>query len=110
MNVLVTVSNWLISQNKEVFSIFDNWRGATDDEILEKCLNENYILITSDKDFGEMIFRSQKIHHGIILLRCIPNTFTNRIEVLKKLLQNYPDKLINNFVVVTNSKVRIVEF
>lgn len=98
------------SEKHEVFSVFEQWRGVSDDEIIEKCQNEDYILITSDKDFGEMVFRNQKVHNGIILLRCEPNIFKKRIEVLNKLIQNYSDSLQNNFVVVTNDKVRIVTF
>lgn len=56
-----------------------------------------------------MVFRNQKIHNVIVLVRCSPNNFVKRIEVLSKLLKNYPDKLENNFVVVTNQSVRIVE-
>jgi predicted nuclease of predicted toxin-antitoxin system len=104
-----SVANWLKNENHEVFSVFEQWRGASDDAILEKCHQENYILITSDKDFGEMVFRNQKVHNGIILVRCNPNNFVKRIEVLSKLLKNYPDKLENNFVVVSNESVRIVE-
>jgi hypothetical protein len=100
----------LKSEKHEVFSVFEQWRGVSDDEIIEKCQNEDYILITSDKDFGEMVFRNQKVHNGIILLRCEPNIFKKRIEVLNKLIQNYSDSLQNNFVVVTNDKVRIVTF
>ena len=96
------------SEKHEVFSVFEQWRGVSDNEIIEKCQNEDYILITSDKDFGEMVFRNQKVHNGIILLRCEPNIFKKRIEVLNKLIQNYSDSLQNNFVVVTNDKVRIV--
>jgi predicted nuclease of predicted toxin-antitoxin system len=98
----------LKSEKHEVFSVFEQWRGVSDNEIIEKCQNEDYILITSDKDFGEMVFRNQKVHNGIILLRCEPNIFKKRIEVLNKLIQNYSDSLQNNFVVVTNDKVRIV--
>jgi len=104
-----SVANWLKKENHEVYSVFEQWRGASDESILEKCHLENYILITSDKDFGEMVFRNQKVHSGIILVRCIPNNFVKRIEVLSKLLKNYSDKLENNFVVVTNHTVRIVE-
>jgi predicted nuclease of predicted toxin-antitoxin system len=100
----------LKSEKHEVFSVFEQWRGVSDNEIIEKCQNEDYILITSDKDFGEMVFRNQKVHNGIILLRCEPNIFKKRIEVLNKLIQNYSDSLQNNFVVVTNDKVRIVTF
>jgi hypothetical protein len=56
-----------------------------------------------------MVFRNQKVHSGIILVRCSPNNYVKRIEVLTKLLKNYSDKLQNNFVVVGNDTVRIVE-
>lgn len=105
-----SVSDWLKSESYDVFSVFEEWRGTSDDDILEKCKNENYILITSDKDFGEMVFRNQKVHSGVILIRCEPNIFSKRIEVLQKLLQNYSESLQNNFVVVTNEKVRIITF
>lgn len=105
-----SVADWLKSEKHEVFSVFEQWLSVSDHEIIEKCQNEDYILITSDKDFGEMVFRNQKVHNGIILLRCEPNIFKKRIEVLKKLIQNYSNSLQNNFVVVTNDKVRIVTF
>jgi predicted nuclease of predicted toxin-antitoxin system len=104
-----SVAKFLKDNNQEVFSVFDDWRGATDEAILFKCLVENFILITSDKDFGEMVYRQKKVHKGVILLRCEPNKFSKKIEVLEKLLQNYGNKLENNFVVVTNEKVRIIE-
>lgn len=105
-----SVANWLKNQNHEVFSVFEDFRGASDNQVLEKCQSENYILITSDKDFGEMVFRNQKVHNGIVLLRCEPDNFIKRIEVLEKLLHNYTDKLPNNFIVVTNHKVRVIVF
>ena len=103
-----TVSDFLKSKNHFVISVFDELRGASDDELLSKSNLENYILITSDKDFGEMVFKNQKPHKGIILIRCQPNNFNQKIIVLTKLLQNYSEKLENNFVVVTNENVRII--
>jgi predicted nuclease of predicted toxin-antitoxin system len=103
-----SVAEYLKSIDHTVFSVFDEWRGASDNELLLKSVSENYILITSDKDFGEMIFKSQKKHKGIILIRCLPNNFKQKIVVLTKLLANYTDKLENNFVVVTNENVRII--
>ena len=103
-----SVSNWLRAYNHDVFCVFESYRGASDEEILEKCNLESYILITSDKDFGEMVFRNQFVHHGIILIRCQPNIFSKRIEILSKLLENYSLEIENNFVVVTNTNVRII--
>lgn len=102
-----TVANFLKSENHTVFSVFDEWRGASDEELLKKSYLENYILVTSDKDFGEMIFKNQKPHKGIIFIRCSPNNFKQKIVVLTKLLTNYSDKIENNFVVVSNENVRI---
>lgn len=104
-----SVADFLKHNNHEVISIFDEFRGTSDDFILEKCYKETYILITSDKDFGEMVFRQNLKHCGIILIRCEPNNFSTRIKVLSKLLENFKQNLENNFVVVTNNKVRIIK-
>ena len=103
-----SVAEYLKSNKHTAFSVFEEFRGASDDELLQKCYSENYILITSDKDFGELIFKNQKKHKGIILLRCNPNTFKQKITILSKLLLNYSEKLENNFVVVSNENVRVI--
>ncbi len=54
------VAQWLRDEKHEVFSVFDEARGMTDDEVLAKALSENWILITNDKDFGEMVFRERR--------------------------------------------------
>jgi rRNA-processing protein FCF1 len=42
----------LRNQKHEVFSVFEEARGMDDDDIILKALEENWILITNDKDFG----------------------------------------------------------
>jgi predicted nuclease of predicted toxin-antitoxin system len=101
------VASWLRSENHEVFSVFDEARGMTDDEILTKAADENWILITNDKDFGEMIFRERRAHHGIIFMRLDDERAANKIQVLERLLENYAEKLPEQFVTVTETKVRI---
>ena len=48
---------------------FDQARGIDDDTIIQKALEENWILLTNDKDFGEKVFRDSRLHRGVILLR-----------------------------------------
>ncbi|BAZ03443.1 DUF5615 family PIN-like protein [Calothrix sp. NIES-3974] len=62
------VAAWLREQGDEVFSVYDEARGISDDKILQKALIENWILITNDRDFGEKIFREGCIHRGIVFL------------------------------------------
>ena len=105
-NTGVVVARWLRSQGYEVFSVYEEARGTNDDEILQKAFDENWILITSDKDFGEKVYREMRSHRGIILLRLENERSANKINTLQKLLENYSEQLSNSFVVVTEKQVR----
>lgn len=77
-----------------------------DEQVLSKALDENWILITNDKDFGEMIFRERRPHHGVIFLRLDDERSANKIEVLRKLFESHTEKLPDQFITVTETKVR----
>jgi predicted nuclease of predicted toxin-antitoxin system len=46
------VAAWLRDQNHDVFSVFDEARGMDDNDMIQKALQEHWILITNDKDSG----------------------------------------------------------
>ena len=100
------VAKWLRGDGHEVFSVFDEANGIADEVILTKAHAENWILITNDKDFGEMIFRERRAHRGIIFLRLDDERSANKIKVLLQLLENHEERLPNQFVTVTETKVR----
>lgn len=81
-----------------------------DDDILAKAFSENWILVTNDKDFGEMVFRQRRKHHGIIFLRLDDERPSNKIEVLRQLIENYAEHLPKEFIVATETKVRFTDF
>lgn len=101
-----TVAKWLRDQDHEVFSVFEEARGASDEELIRKALKEQWIIITNDKDFGEKVYRDGRFHHGIILLRLEDERPASKISVLSSLLQTYQDRLSDSFVVVTEKQVR----
>lgn len=100
------VAAWLRQQGHEVFSVYAEARGMDDDDIIHKAFTENWILITNDKDFGEKVYREQRPHKGIVLLRLEDERAVVKIETLKRLLESYADRLADQFVVVTESRVR----
>ena len=77
-----------------------------DDDIIHKSFTENWILMTNDKDFGEKVYREQRPHKGIVLVRLEDERAVVKIETLKRLLESYADRLAEQFVVVTESRVR----
>ena len=100
------VAAWLRQQGHEVFSVYAEARGMDDDDIIHKAFTENWILMTNDKDFGEKVYREQRPHKWVVLLRLEDERAVVKIETLKRLLESYADRLADQFVVVTESRVR----
>ena len=100
------VAQWLREQDHEVFSVFDENRGITDDVIIKKAYAENWILITIDKDFGAKIYRDQHPHRGVILLRLSDERMRIKIMVLNQLIAQYADRLQDSYVVATEKRIR----
>ncbi len=42
---------------------------TADEEVLKLAVRENRIIQTNDKDFGEMVYKSQLPHRGVVLFR-----------------------------------------
>ena len=100
------VAAWLRDQGHEVFSVFDDARGSEDEAIIQKAHNDNWILITNDKDFGEKAFRERRPHRGVIFMRLEDERAANKIDVLRRLLESYADRVEDQFIVVTETRVR----
>jgi predicted nuclease of predicted toxin-antitoxin system len=105
----LVVPNWLRSLGHEVFSVYESARGIDDDEVIKKAFDENWILISSDKDFGNKVFREHRPHRGVILLRLENEVSANKIALLQKLLAEYPEQLADNFIVVTEKLIRFAK-
>ena len=103
------VAEWLTTNGHEVFSVYESARGMHDNDIVRKAFDENWILITNDKDFGEQVYRERKPHHGIVLLRLEDERTRSKIEILKRLLNSHADSLPEQFVVVTEKSVRFAK-
>ena len=73
-----------------------------DTEILKIAVEKGFIVLTFDKDFGELIFKEGKVHTGVIFLRLEDQTNKNVIRVLTWLFSAYPENNYeNNFITVT---------
>jgi len=100
------VARWLREQGHDVFSVYEQFRGMSDDEVIQKACLEGWVLITNVKDFGNKVYRENHPHRGIVLLRLSDERSVAKIETLKRLLTNYEDRLEKVFVVVTETKIR----
>lgn len=80
-----------------------------DSKIFELANAENKILITNDKDFGEIVFRQKLISSGIILIRLEKQDINVKIKLIKKLLIFYKEKIQYHFIVINQNKFRAIK-
>ena len=102
------VAQWLKNLNHVVISAYEEFKGYEDEALLKIAYENNCILITNDKDFGELIYRQNFPHHGIILLRLDDERPVNKIKILSKIIEKYASSLENHFIVATEKMIRIV--
>jgi len=80
---------------------------ATDEDVLRRAVSERRIVVTNDKDFGELVYRSEWEHGGVVLLRLRNEQAENRIRVMKAVLETVGDRLQDHYVVATDTGIRI---
>ena len=77
-----------------------------DHQVLALAHQEERILITNDKDFGELVFALNQPFSGVILLRLGTFEIAPTISRLDYVLQQHTAQL-NQFLVVTPRSVRV---
>ncbi|MEE8481246.1 MAG: DUF5615 family PIN-like protein [Desulfobacterales bacterium] len=108
VNIEKGIVDFLLESGYDVKLIPDYDCGITDDELLEIANEEQRILITNDKDFGELTFLQKKHSTGIILIRIKEQQTSVKLELIRKLLLKYREKISSHFIVITKTKFRFI--
>lgn len=107
-NMGPSIARWLLAQGHEVFSVYDQAQGISDLDIIQKAHTEDYIILSCDKDFGELVFRNRFSHKGVVLFRLSDETIPSKIKVLEQILTEYAEVIQGKFTVVTETNIRII--
>ena len=75
-NLGIKVPDYLKDLGFDIVSVAQIARGDPDKKVLEIANKQGRILITLDKDFGELVFKEKLIHAGVILLHLKTNLWT----------------------------------
>jgi predicted nuclease of predicted toxin-antitoxin system len=79
----------------------------SDQAIIRLAASEDRMVITMDKDFGELVYHSALKHSGVLLLRLEDATGSEKLKVVSNILENYSHQIKNHFCVYQNNKFRI---
>jgi len=91
----------------DVTSVREVMPGADDDAVIHMAVREARVLLTEDKDFGQLLFASSAQSPGIILIRFPATARQAMTRRIVELVENERQKLEGRFTVVQPGRVRI---
>jgi len=97
----------LRKEGHDVLYVAEDIAGTDDEEILSLANKEDRILMTRDKDFGELAYRDKKVHAGIILNRLYELSSERKAEIVSKVIRDFGEELIGSFTVIQPGKIRM---
>ncbi len=106
-NVARALVEWLRQHGHDVLHASDIKPGAPDEDRLDKAQKAGRLIVPSDKDFGELIFRDHLNSHGVVLLRMEDLTITERLARLETAWSVIEANPSGKFIVITEKKVRV---
>ena len=96
----------LVGERHDVLSALEVDQKATDREIMALAMEEDRILITEDKDFGELVFVRGLPHPCIV--RFVEMPVSEKVEAMRELIEARPNAMRDgSLIVVTRNRVRI---
>lgn len=91
----------------DVASIIEETPGAKDIDVIRRANLENRIILTFDRDYGELIYRyNYSVPGGLVYFRFDPSTPEAPAKVLTAILQKEDLSLIGKFTVIDKNKIR----
>ena len=109
-NVEKSIVDWLREEDHKVNYIAEKAPSITDKQVIKMAREGSMILLTNDKDFGELVYRQGKVPSGVLLVRARDQTSQHKVKLIDHVLNKAKEKLRNNFVVVNESGIRIRPF
>lgn len=91
----------------EVLYVAEMSPSISDEEVLEEANRRGALLVTLDKDFGELVFRQQRVSSGVLLVRLAGLTPEEKQATVSSAIRLHAEELIGSFSVVTSGKIRI---
>lgn len=93
---------------QEVLYVAEMEPGIEDEVVLERANEKLALLVTGDKDFGELVFRDRRLATGgVILIRLAGLMAQTKAEIVSAAISKHEAELAGHFSVISPGRVRI---
>lgn len=106
-NMARDVVAWLRATGHDVLYAAEAQAGAADVQWAARAEQEQRVILTADKDFGELVFRDGLTSYGIVLLRLDDLTVLEIVARLQSAWSVVEANPAGRFIVITEHRVRV---
>lgn len=103
----LAVVAFLRREGHDVIAVSEAMPQADDDAILDMARTEERIVVTNEKDFGDLVYRSGRVHSGVLLLRLRDESSAGRVRMVAAVLREHAGRLSGAFVAASEGGVRV---
>lgn len=97
----------LRADTHSVLSVAELDPGTDDEVVLHRANQSGALLVTADRDFGEIVFRVGRLHAGVVLIRLAGLSPVAKAAIVSCVFANRGDELLSAFSVISAGRVRI---
>ena len=97
----------LRGEGYSVWSVSEENPSVSDDVVLSTAFRKSALLLTEDKDFGELAIRLKKPHCGILLIRLSGLNSKEKASLVTSAIKQHFGELKNSFSVLDRNRLRI---
>ena len=106
-NIPLSTTRLLTEGGHDVVRVADEMPGASDRQVIEQVINSNRILLTFDRDYGELIFRHKARNvPGVVYFRFTPVAPDEAGMILLDILKEQGIALTGKFTVIERDNIR----
>lgn len=91
----------------EVLAIAEQAPATEDPEVMERAVRESRVLLTEDKDFGQLVYSEGRSSSGVILIRFPPDARPQLPAAILETIHRLGRELATSFVVLSPHKIRV---
>jgi predicted nuclease of predicted toxin-antitoxin system len=90
----------------DVLYVAETDAGLSDTDVIALALREKRLLLTEDKDFGDLVFRRRSSVPGVVLMRIDSANPTLKTTRLAAAIERYGDGLFGRYTVLEEGRFR----
>ena len=106
-NIQDVIVEHLRAAGEDILTVAELDLSAADPLVVGHALAHNRLLLTADKDFGDLVVRQKQAIPGVVLLRLHAVPLIERAVIIITVIEQLGPRLSGSFTVIHRDRVRI---